>query len=118
MNVTSKSLIAAAAFAIVATSASASEAYGEQTVGQSTLSRAEVTAELFRAQRSGEITQSAEDYGSVGAAQFAARNDGLSRTQVRSELSKAQNDNSYVSSNEAYGTVVPGTSFERFNSAE
>ena len=118
MNAKTKSLIAAAALAIVATSASAYEAYGEQVPGQSTLSRAEVTAELVRAQRSGEIAQTAEGYSAIDATQFASSHGDLSREQVRSELAQARDNNNYVTANETYGTVVPGLAWSRSTSAE
>ncbi|WP_418318199.1 DUF4148 domain-containing protein [Piscinibacter sakaiensis] len=104
MNAKTNALIAAAALAIIGTSASAFEAVGQQLPVASTLSRAEVTAELVRARQAGEIVQTAEAYSQADAALLASRRSGLSREQVRRELAQA----GATTANEAYGAVAVG----------
>lgn len=101
MNI--KTLIAASTLAMLGTAAFAHETPDITT--PSTLSRAEVRAELQRAQRAGEIVGSGQPYHFVDAALAAAKTPGLSRAEVRNELANA---GGAVQANEAYGTVAVG----------
>jgi Domain of unknown function (DUF4148) len=104
-----KTLFAAAALALMGTTAFADEVRDYPT--PSTLTRAEVRAELDRAQANGELTIHSETYGFVAPAarirgsQFVA---GLSRVEVRRDLASAPN--AATIAGESYGTVVPGAS--------
>jgi len=85
-----KQLFAAAAFAVIGTSAFAVEA--EQFVPPTgSLTRAEVRAELARAQASGEIAAVSANYGDFTVAKGARSIDQakLSREAVRTEASSA-----------------------------
>ncbi len=78
-----KHLIAAAAFAVIGSSAFAVEA--EQVVApKGQLTRAEVQAEFLRARTAGELVTSNESYSGVRAQSFAARNGAIERTATRS----------------------------------
>jgi hypothetical protein len=89
-----KQLFAAAAIAVIGTSAFAVEA--EQIPAQSgQLTRAEVQAEVARARAAGELTFASESYGSFKAVTWAARKSPLdhaasrSREEVREEARAA-----------------------------
>ncbi len=103
MNV--KTLIAASAFAVLGNTAFAFETPDLAT--PSTLSRAEVVAELVRAQKASEIVPSSEVYYFVDSQLAAAQNPRLSRAQVQQELATTADARAV---NEAYGTVTPGQS--------
>ncbi len=98
MNV--KTLIAAATLTLIGTTAFAWEAPDLAT--PSTKSRADVRAELMRAQNAGEIIRTSQPYYSFDAALAAAKTQGRGRAEVVSELANA----GPAVSNEAYGTVV------------
>lgn len=79
----SKQLFAAAALAVIGTSAFAVEA--EQIVPQSgQLTRAEVQAQVARAQASGELTFAGDSYGGFKAVTWAARKSPLEHAATRS----------------------------------
>lgn len=98
MNV--KTLIAASTLALIGTTAFAFETPDLAT--PSTLTRAEVQAELLRARAAGELPRSSQPYYTVDAALVAAQNPSRSRADVVREITTAK------SANEAYGTVVIG----------
>ena len=78
-----KQLLAAAALAVIGSSAFAVEA--EQVPSQSgQLTRAEVKAELARAQAAGELFFAADSYGGFKAVTYAARKAPLDQTVGRS----------------------------------
>ncbi|MBL0091444.1 MAG: DUF4148 domain-containing protein [Piscinibacter sp.] len=78
-----KQLFAAAAFAVIGTSAFAVEA--EQIVPQSgQLTRAEVQAQVARAQVTGELTFAGDSYGGFKAVTWAARKSPLEHAATRS----------------------------------
>jgi hypothetical protein len=85
-----KHILAAVAIAFSATGAFASEAT-QFTDTPSTLSRASVKAELARAQAAGELTETAQTYGSFQAKAFTSMRD---RAQVRSEGAMAVHQHS------------------------
>lgn len=85
-----KHLIAAAAIAFVGTGAFASEAT-QFTDTPSTLTRAEVKAELARAQAAGELNQPSALYGSVQPVIASVR----TRAEVRAEAVQAARDPSF-----------------------
>ena len=79
---TTKQLIAAAAFAVIGSSAFAVEA--EQVVApKGQLTRAEVQAEFARAQAAGELAYANESYGGVKERSFAARGGAIERSASR-----------------------------------
>jgi Domain of unknown function (DUF4148) len=93
-NMNSKQLFAAAALAVIGTSAFAVEA--EQIPTQSGhLTRAEVQAEVVRARAAGELTFASDSYGGFKALTWAARKSPLdhaasrSRDEVREEARAA-----------------------------
>lgn len=98
MNV--KTLIAASTLALIGTTAFAFEAPDLAT--PSTLTRAEVQAELLRARAAGDIPRSSQPYYTVDAALVAAQTPGRSRADVVREIAGTP------SANETYGTVVVG----------
>jgi hypothetical protein len=85
-----KHLIAAVAIAFVGTGAFASEAT-QFTDTPSTLSRAEVKAELARAQAAGELNQVSALYGYVQPTMASVR----TRAEVRAEAVQAARDHSF-----------------------
>jgi Domain of unknown function (DUF4148) len=103
-----RTLFAAAALALLGTTAIADEVRDMAT--PSTLTRAEVRAELDRARADHELDRG-ESYGAVTApvqirgSQYVA---GLSRVEVRRDLARTPNAATIVG--ESYGTVVPGQS--------
>lgn len=105
---TTKTLFAAAVLALVGTTSFADEVRDMPT--PSTLTRAEVRAELLRARANHELDR-AESYGAV-VAPVAIRGSqtmaGLSRVEVRRDLAKAPNAATIVG--ESYGSVVAGES--------
>ena len=106
-----KTLIAAAALAIVGTSAFANEVTEFQP--QSTLTRAEVLADLARARANGTLDSHGESYGVVAPATVVAGNargnvTTLSRVEVRGTVDRAI-ASGYVVAGEAYGSVEPSS---------
>lgn len=108
-----KSLFAAAALAVIGTSAFAQDVQRYET--PSTLTRAEVQAEAAR--YAGRATSQFEVYGSNRADVTAVRdgmaNPGavvLTRAEVRRELARADGVFSATVAGEAYGSVQPGQS--------
>jgi Domain of unknown function (DUF4148) len=104
-----KTLIAAAALALMGSTAFADEVRDYPT--PSTLTRAEVRAELDRAQANGELTIHSDTYGFVApAGRIGSRPvvASLSRVEVRRDLASAPN--AATITGESYGTVVPGDS--------
>lgn len=105
---TTRTLLVAAALALVGTTSFADEVRDMPT--PSTLTRAEVRAELQRARADHELDR-AESYGAVVApvairgSQSMAR---LSRVEVRRDLASAPNAATIVG--ESYGSVVAGES--------
>ena len=85
-----KHLIAAVAIAFVGTGAFASEAT-QFTDTPSTLTRAEVKAELARAQAAGELNQASSLYGTVQPSIASVR----TRAEVRAEAMQAARDHSF-----------------------
>ncbi len=111
---TAKTLFAAAAIALIGTTAFAGEVT-EFATPTSTLTRAEVRADLARSQTANDLFAQGESYGNVQPmvlAQRAANNQvaGLSRVEVKRELARAQADGSFAQAGESYGSVVPGVS--------
>lgn len=106
MNASTKSLIAAATLAIVGTSAFAFEV--QQYATPSTLTRAEVKAELLRARNAGELQSSAAFYSQVDQQLAASRNAVQPGSQIRHVVAPVQGESLVSQANEAYGTVVPG----------
>ncbi len=107
-----KTLIAAAALAFVGASAFAQDVQSYPT--PSTLTRAEVLADLARAQAEGRVTtqSSVRDAAEVVAARNGASNKTatrLARVEVKRDLARAGNTDS-VLGGEGYGSVEPGTS--------
>ncbi len=78
-----KQIIAAAAFAVIGSSAFAVEAE-QVVVPQGALTRAEVQAELARARAAGELAFANESYSGVKEQTFAARGGAIERTASRS----------------------------------
>ncbi len=77
-----KQIIAAAAFALIGSSAFAVEA--EQVVApKGQLTRAEVQADFARARAAGELAYANESYGGVKQQSFAARAGAIERTAIR-----------------------------------
>lgn len=105
---TTKTVFAAAALALVASTSFAADVRDMPT--PSTLTRAEVRAELDRARVAHELDRG-ENYGAVAApvsirgSQYVA---GLSRVEVRRDLARTPNAATIVG--ESYGTVVAGES--------
>lgn len=105
-----KSLFAAAALALIGTTSFAQDVRDYPT--PSTLTRAEVKAEMNRAHSEGAVLTQSESYGvvqptaKIANSQFVA---GLSRVEVRRDLSQAP-VNAATIVGESYGTVVPGLS--------
>ena len=91
-----KQLIAASLLALAGSAVLASEAT-EFTIPPSTLTRAEVRAELARAQASGELISSAE----ADQRPFTMLASNLTRDAVRAELARAKANGELVSSAEA-----------------
>ncbi len=89
-----KQIIAAAAFAVIGSSAFAVEAE-QVVVPQGSLTRAEVQAELARARTAGEVTLAGDSYSGVTLKSFAARGGAIersatvSREDVRAEARAA-----------------------------
>jgi len=101
-----KTLIASISLALVGVASHASEA--TQFVNEpSTLSRAEVRAELARAIAGGELAQRGESYGSV-AAHTLNHTSTLSRAGAIAELQQARADGSLDGPSDAYGSFRPG----------
>lgn len=108
-----KTLIAAAALAIVGTTAFADEVRDYPT--PSTLTRAEVLADLARARAEQSPIEFAEAYGNVQPAIVAQRNarnpaTTLTRVEVLRQLAQARADEGTLVAGEAYGSVKPGLS--------
>lgn len=105
---TPRTLLAAAALALVGTTSFAGDVRDMPT--PSTLTRAEVRAELLRARADHELDR-AESYGAV-IAPVAIRGSqyvpGLSRVEIRRDLASTPNAATIVG--ESYGTVVAGES--------
>lgn len=70
----------------------------------STLSRAEVQAELARANAAGELAQRDESYGTVNVANLRANGSTLSRAAVVAELQRARADGSLDNTSDTYGS--------------
>ena len=107
-----KTLIAAAALALVGATAFAQDV--QSYPAPSTLTRAEVLADLARAQAEGRVTtqSSVRDAAEVVAARNGSSNTSatrLARVEVRRDLARADSADS-VLGGEGYGSVVPGAS--------
>lgn len=111
-----KTIIAAAALALIGSATFADEVRDYPT--PSTLTRAEVKAELARAQANGEIAPQSESYGDVQPTVFAQRTGkdsiqasgntaGLKRVEVKRDLSRAQPDERTRLLAASYGLVLP-----------
>ena len=106
-----KTLIAAATLAFVGATAFAQDVQSYPT--PSTLTRAEVLADLARAQAEGRVTtqSSVRDAAEVVAARNGSNTSAtrLARVEVRRDLARADGADS-VLGGEGYGSVVPGAS--------
>lgn len=104
-----KTLIAAAALAVIGSSAIADEVRDYPT--PSTLTRAEVQAEVARAQAEKSLGADAA-YGDVRTVVAQRKDDGravaVSREQVKQQVQQALANGTLVVAGEAYGTVEPG----------
>lgn len=114
-----KTLFAAAALALIGTAAIADEVRDHPT--PSTLTRAEVRAELERARQDGSLSVG-ESYGDVNAQIAAAkapangsRATQLARVDVVRDLNAARANGSLAMAGEAYGSVQPGLSLRSRN---
>lgn len=109
-----KTLIAAAALALVGTATFADEVRDYPT--PSTLTRAEVKAEMVRAQAAGETVAHLDTYGQKEQMRVPARGNtvvaGLNRVEVRRELARAGN-NSATIQGESYGSFAPAVASVR-----
>ncbi len=106
-----KTIFAAAALALIGTASFASEVSEFPVPTGSTLTRAEVRAELVRSQAANNLVARGETYGAVPAIFVAQRPVAgqavaVSRSDVKSELARSQADRTLVAG-EAYGTVAP-----------
>lgn len=103
-----KTLFAAAALALVGTASFADEVRDYPT--PSTLTRAEVKAELLRAQAAGETVAHLDTYGQKEQMRVPARGNtvvaSLNRVEVRRELALAAR-NSATIQGESYGSFAP-----------
>ena len=109
-----KTILAAAALALIGTASFAGEVTEFAVPTGSALTRAEVRAELLRSQASNSLVAQGETYGNVPNT-FVAQRPGanpvaaVSRGDVKAELVQSQADRTLLAG-EAYGTVVPGNS--------
>jgi hypothetical protein len=106
--------VAVAALALIGTSAAFADEVRDYPT-PSTLTRAEVLADLARARANGDTLAEGESYGNVQPFALAQRSAdgkviGLSRVEVRNELARARADGSLQVAGESYGNVTPGTS--------
>lgn len=98
-----KTLIASVSLALFSLAGHASDATQFATEA-STLSRAEVQAELARANAAGELARPGETYGTVTVADLRANGARLSRAAVVAELQRARADGSLDHTGDTYGT--------------
>lgn len=94
-----KTLIASLSLALFSVAGHASDATQFATEA-STLTRAEVQAELSRANAAGELNERGDSYGSVGVSQGST----LSRAAVVAELQRAQANGSLNQAGDSYGS--------------